>query len=35
VLHSLSDALGTTRLPLETNKTGANYLDTTGNAIQR
>jgi hypothetical protein len=33
---SLSEALGTTRLPLETKKTGANYLDTlTGNVIQR
>jgi hypothetical protein len=33
---SLSDALGTTRLPLETKKTGANTFDTlTGNAIQR
>ena len=33
---SLSDALGTNRLQLDTKKTGANYLDTlTGNAIQR
>jgi hypothetical protein len=33
---SLSDALGTSRLQLETKKTGGNYLDTmTGNAIQR
>ncbi len=33
---SLSDALGTARLPLETKKTGANTFDTlTGNAIQR
>jgi hypothetical protein len=33
---SLSDALGTNRLQLETKKTGGNYLDTmTGNAIQR
>jgi hypothetical protein len=33
---SLSDALGTTRLPLDTKKTGSNYLDTlTGNVIQR
>jgi hypothetical protein len=33
---SLSEALGTTRLPLETKKTGANYLDTlTGNVIRR
>jgi len=33
---SLSDALGTTRLQLDTKKTGTNYLDTlTGNAIQR
>jgi hypothetical protein len=34
-LPSLSEALGTTRLPVETKKTGANYLDTlTGNVIQ-
>jgi len=33
---SLSDALGTNRVQLDTKKTGANYLDTlTGNAIQR
>ncbi len=33
---SLSDALGTNRLQLDTKKTGANYLDTlTGNVIQR
>jgi hypothetical protein len=33
---SLSDALGTNRLQLDTKRTGANYLDTlTGNAIQR
>jgi hypothetical protein len=33
---SLSDALGTNRLQIETKKTGTNYLDTlTGNAIQR
>ncbi len=33
---SLSDALGTNRLQLDSKKTGANYLDTlTGNAIQR
>jgi hypothetical protein len=36
VAPSLSDALGTNRLQLDTKKTGANYLDTlTGNAIQR
>jgi len=33
---SLSDALGTNRLQLDTKRTGGNYLDTmTGNAIQR
>jgi hypothetical protein len=33
---SLSDALGTNRLQLDTKRTGANYLDTlTGNVIQR
>ena len=33
---SLSDALGTNRLQLDTKKTGSNYLDTlTGNVIQR
>jgi hypothetical protein len=33
---SLSDALGTNRLQIESKKTGTNYLDTlTGNAIQR
>jgi hypothetical protein len=33
---SLSDALGTNRLQLDTKRTGSNYLDTmTGNVIQR
>jgi hypothetical protein len=33
---SLSDALGTNRLQIDTKKTGSNYLDTlTGNVIQR